>query len=965
MTEISNTYAETTKHRGSKTRKKKRSPMMEQYWSIKEAHPDKIVFFRMGDFYELFYKDAQTAAPLLGLTLTSRNKKSGDETPMCGMPHHSVSVHINKLLASGYKVALCDQVEDPKQAKGIVRREVTRILTPGMVFNPDELDSQKPHYLASWDVKGGTLSFLEPTTGECFFYSDWDGKDFLRILQSLSPVEIVLGPERLDSEKARLGLQPPFGRVVWSAHAPKASDASKGSDRLEAALFKEEGELPSCAKRLVSYGLSTYGALRTEGGTNPWLSTLSPFTERKFKNRLKITHRVQNHLEVFKTYGGVTEGTLYSAINRTKTAGGARTLRQWLQFPLGDPRDINQRLDAVEKWMSQLGQLKSVRKKLAGIGDLERRFGKVGQPQVHPRDFVQLGRALEQALEILPLAENSENTKDPGGVNRFSNGGNVGANDGGDNGARQSRWSLLHGLARTLNESFLDELPKNFREGGFLRSGIFSELDELIASAAAAQKAVGHMEAKEREATGIPSLKVRYNNVFGYFIEVTNTHKSKVPLGRYRRKQTLTNAERYVTEELDLLEQKVLAAKTKRAELELTYFNNLKQDVLAVSRDILQLAHIIARVDVLTALAWLALENNYVRPQWNDQGLFEIEGGRHPVVEKSLGSQFVENDIRLQRGRAALLTGPNMAGKSTIMRQLAITVLLAQMGSLVPARRASLSLVDQIFTRIGASDSLTEGLSTFMVEMKEAAEMLNESTSKSLVILDEVGRGTSTSDGVALAQSILEYFINERGPSLLFATHYHELTQLAQVYPEQVVNFHMGIESQGDKTQFTYQLEEGPSGRSYGVQVAAMAGLPQWVIDRARSLLGSKPFGESLSLSDTAPVESLGAGFKEDLALTEPAFSAFSEGQMDLFSSSGPVVVSKGLSKDFLGAESGPNGAADKESPIRASLNKGPQVRALQPKEKAALEDLKKISIHEMTPLEALNKISQWQKELF
>jgi DNA mismatch repair protein MutS len=764
-------------------KKKEPTPLMKQYWGVKSAHPDKIVLFRMGDFFEMFHEDATTAAPLLGIALTVRNKKSGDQTPMCGVPHHSIAGQINKLLEAGKKVAICDQVEDPKLAKGLVKREVTRVLTPGMVFDPETLDAQAPNYLMAFDAK--TLSFMDSTTGECFYYLVQDEKRKKQLIETLAPVEIVLNEA---SEAQFFVIKPETWSGVVSFHEGLLNDDSLG---------------PLSARRLLSYAQAMQG--------EEVIKALQPFEKRDSDFRMQISANVFRHLEVFKTYKGEKQGSLFYAINRTKTAGGARRLKSWLQFPLTDKDRIQARLERVEKWTGKLEDLKSLRQTLFKVGDLERRLGKVSQPHSHPRDLRSLSESLGASLELLPSMEAFPQKKE--------------------------LHEKLTPLRERLDSAFVEEIPNQFRDGGFIAKGFHAALDELIDVASNSQEKVRALEAREKELTGIQSLKVRYNNVFGYYIEVTNTHQSKVPTDRYQRKQTLTNAERYVTDELSELEKKVITAKTKRADLELEILSDLKRQVQLLLRPLLTLADQVNQLDVLSSLAWLALENSYVKPELIEEGAFVLEGCRHPVVEQMMTQNFVPNDVSIQHGQSILLTGPNMAGKSTLMRQVALCSLLAQMGSFVPARQARLPVVDKIFTRIGASDFLTEGLSTFMVEMQETAEMLNEATPRSLVILDEVGRGTSTYDGMSLAQSILEYFIRKLKSYTLFATHYHELTQLVDRYPETLINKHMAISDKKGEIHFRYHLADGPAQKSYGIQVARLAGLPKEVIQYAAQIL--------------------------------------------------------------------------------------------------------------------------------
>ncbi len=829
------------------------TPLMKQYWSVKSSHPDKIVLFRMGDFFEMFHDDAKTAAPLMGIALTARNKKSGDETPMCGVPHHSIAGQINKLLSAGKKVAICDQVEDPKTAKGLVKREITRILSPGMVYDPETLEAQAPNYICSFDKK--SVSFMDSTTGECFYFLLDETSQISPFIETLSPVEIILSEKQEDDFHK---LKPSNWNGLVSFHEE---------------VSESEGEIPESALRLLSYAVFMQGP--------SVLDSLHPFEKRSSRLRMEVSSQVFRHLEIFKTYKGDRENTLFDAINRTKTAGGARKLRNWLQFPLLDREEIEFRQNQVEEWTKRYEDLKMVRKTLYSVGDLERRIGKISQPQCHPRDLTSLCDSMDSALELLPFYHNFAEKKEA--------------------------VEQLKSLRDTLSQAFVDELPVNFRDGGFIATGFNSKLDDLIHIAQDSQTEVRQLEADEKEKTGIPSLKVRYNNVFGFYIEIRNTHKSKVPKDRYQRKQTLTNAERYVTDELNELEKRVITAKSKRADLEIEILNDLKKQITDSMRNLVELASESNTLDVYTALAYLAVENNYCRPELKKQGEIEIEGSRHPVIEQVLSTQFIPNDINLGSNQCLLLTGPNMAGKSTLMRQVAITSLLAQVGSFVPARKACLPIVDKIFTRIGASDFLTEGLSTFMVEMTETAEMLKKATENSLVILDEVGRGTSTYDGMSLAQSILEYFVNTLKSYTLFATHYHELTDLDKKYPDRLLNRHMTISEEKGQLIFRYQLKEGPAQKSYGIQVAKLAGLPASVVKYADKLLKEYEKNHDQQVQGSS--------------------------QLDLWQS---VLEQK-----------------EEE-----------ETTAIDPEVQKWLTAIRELEIQSLTPLDALNRLAKWQQEL-
>lgn len=786
------------------------TPLMRQYWDIKAAHEDKILLFRMGDFFEMFFDDAIKAAPILGIALTQRNKKSADETPMCGMPHHSIAGPINKLLKAGLKVAICDQIEDPKMAKGIVKRAVTRVLTPGMVYDPETLSQSESNYLAC--VDGSVLACVDTSTGESFYLSDLADQEVKRLISLLPIVELV-GRDKDQGD---------FAKQAYAYHGLYSVQAL--------AQIDSQQNLPTAALRLLAYIQSLSGQ---EG-----LKTLRPFESRQLQKRMELSATVVRHLEIFSNYKGSSEGSLFEAIDRTKTSGGARRLKQWISFPLLEEKEIEERFNQVQRWSSDLAKLKRLREVLGQMGDIERRLGKIAQPQSNARDLLALSSAVQAGLSALEIAD----IKIPAAT-------------------------VLENLEKEISHTLVDEPPLLTRQGHMIRGGYSSELDELIELASNSQSLLQKMEEQEKSRTGISSLKIRYNQVFGFYIEVTNTHKDKVP-AHYMRKQTLTNAERYCTDELLELEKKVLSSQSKRADLEYLIFENLRQKCLSTAADLLHLASLCSELDVFAGFAWLSVESKLVRPKLKSGGNLFLKASRHLVVEKSLqknhGGAFVANDISLETGGCLLLTGPNMAGKSTLMRQIAITAIMAQMGCFVAADQAELPLFDHIFTRIGASDQLTEGLSTFMVEMTETAEMLQNCTQRSLMIVDEIGRGTSTFDGMSLAQAILEYILTRKAAMTVFATHYHELTALESRFA-QLKNAHMTVSDRNGEIKFLHTLKSGPAQKSYGIQVAKLAGLPEMITSRAQALLketegrvvqatpAAKSVSAQLSLLDQVP----------------------------------------------------------------------------------------------------------------
>ncbi len=843
---------------------------MKQYWDIKSVHQDKVLLFRMGDFFEMFFDDAVKAAPVIGIALTQRNKKSQDETPMCGMPHHSIAGPINKLLSHGFKVAICDQLEDPKLAKGIVKRGVTRVLTPGMVYDSDTLDGTKPHYLVSLDTE--SMSFLDSTTGESFFFKSKKSSELLRFLQILPVAEIVL------AQKDQ-GLIESLQGTLVSYH----------EDLIENTHPLLQNQAPDSAARLLSY-------VRELSGVES-MATLSPFIEKDLEHRLDVSSTTLRHLEVFSTYKGEGLGSLFHAMNRTQTSAGSRLLRQWLSFPLRDQKAIEARLSTVDFWRSHVLELKRVRQVLGQMGDIERRLGKISQPQCNGRDLIALAGSIHagiSALEILVQAS--------GGTADFE---------------------AMRELAYRIERTIVEEPPLAIKQGYLIRTGISSELDELIQLSTHSQDLVSKMEAEEKEKTGISSLKIRYNNVFGYYIEITNTHKDKAP-SHYQRKQTLTNAERYCTDELVELERKVLSANAKRADLEYEFFEGLRKDILTQCPILIRLAQECSELDVLSSLAWLSLEEKYVRPQFSAAGALKLKASRHPVVEQTVKKNFIANDIEMRENSCLLLTGPNMAGKSTLMRQVALNAMMAQMGSFVPCDEATLPIFDAIFTRIGASDQLSEGLSTFMVEMTETSAMLKNATKDSLVILDEVGRGTSTFDGMCLAQSILEHLLSDVKSLTFFATHYHELTSLDQNFG-QILNAHMTVAEKNGEIRFLHTLVKGPALKSYGVQVAELAGLPGTVTKRAKGLLREL---ESRKVQATS-----------QLSLLDQLSDGFSDHFSDRSSKSDELSAVEKVELD------------PEELKREAAL-------------KSLLEEVQKYPLMQASPLEAMNQIAKW-KELF
>lgn len=843
------------------------TPLMRQFWDIKGAHRDKVLLFRMGDFFEMFFEDAVRAAPLLGIALTSRNKKSQDETPMCGVPHHSIEGPINKLLAAGLKVAICDQIEDPKFAKGIVKRAVTRVLTPGMVYDPATLDESRSNLIGAYQAR--RLALIDTSTGECFYFENCRLEDANRLLKNLEVVEFVSLPS-----DQNLGLE--LDGVVDTRFAFSGLEQDLASKNL------------ASNDLLLKYIESM--------GSRDLFKLLRPFEERDLVGCLQISEESLKHLEVFSNQFGSEEHSLFAACNRTKTPGGARSLRRSLMFPLTNKSEIQHRLDKVQAWRSEPSQLQRLRTCLASMGDLERRLNRLSLGQCNARDLRALAESVLSGLQALDMAEQKNSTPPQlsflDSALAFSNAGKT-----------------LREICEQVLSHIEDTPPVGVRQGFIIRQGVNSQLDELIDLSTNAQKLLQEMEAEERARTGISSLKIRYTQVFGFYIEVTNTHKEKVPID-YMRKQTLVNAERFSTDRLNDLEKRVLSAQTKRFELEFEIFENLRKSLLNQAAEILEIARCCSELDLVSAFAWLSLERNYVRPQFAENSTksrIYIADSRHPVVEQFLSNSstgFVPNTIELLQSSTFLMTGPNMAGKSTLMRQVALTVILAQAGSFVPASRCELPVFHQVFTRIGAHDALSQGLSTFMVEMKETAQMLKFAGENSLLILDEIGRGTATHDGFCLAQAILEHLLTQMKGTTFFATHYHELTLLEQKFPN-LKNGHMAILERGGEIQFLHTLRPGPAAKSYGVEVAKRAGMPISVVKRAHELLQGLESKENQSLTSlvTPPKSSA----------TEPS----------------------------------------EESNVNAEKLKMTQ---------RLLQEMKSFSLNEVTPLDTMRQVQKWQE---
>ena len=849
---------------------------MKQYWQIKSLHKDKILLFRMGDFFEMFYKDAEKAAPILNITLTARNKKASDITKMCGVPHHSIAKPIGKLLDAGFKVAICDQIEPVSQARGLVKRAVTRILTPGMVYDPESLDELRAHYLCAFD--DSSVSFTDTSTGEAFFYMIDDEQSRWHIICLLNPVELVLTAEQKKTMFSKKEWKD-FHFSVFEEKPPEETSQNKLAQSSDQKNRNDKTkQIPLSAYRLKSYITAQKGNIKI----------IQPFQQKRIGKELWFSSQAQDHLEIFKNYAGDTKDSLFSAVNRTKTPSGARLLKARLRSPSTDRKEIENRLNSVEKWLPQPEKIKKIRHLLSQIGDIERKLGKISHPQCNGRDLLSLAESLQMGLNLIPFDQTPCSSS-------------------------LEVLDSIHNLVNEIIHSIRPDAPIGTQEGNMIKKGVTEELDQLIEETEKRQSSLRRLEEQERLQTGISSLKIRYNSVFGYYIEVTKIHSKKVP-SYYIRKQTLTQAERYTIEKLQLIEEKILSSRTKRIEMELLIFENLKQKLMGALPDLFYLSRVICEMDVHVAWAYLAIEQSYTRPTFNTIPSLILVNSRHPVVEQKQKQHFVPNTIRMKEGECLLLTGPNMAGKSTLMRQVALNVILSQAGSFVPAEQAILPVFKKLFTRIGASDSLSQGLSTFMVEMKESVEILKQADEHSLVILDEIGRGTATYDGMSLAQAILEYLVQKKRSLIFFATHYHELSNLAKNFPK-IRNAHLSVSEKEGHIEFLYTLLSGALAQSYGIHVARLAGFPGEVVKRAEELLKKREDGTALYPQ-----------------------------QMDLFSATPKASHFKDSVNSVLSAKS-QNEKEDK------------QIQEL-------IKEIKSYPLQEKSPLETMNAVAGWKKNI-
>lgn len=791
------------------------TPLMKQHNAIKAKYPDALLLFRVGDFYETFGEDAIKASGILGIVLTKRANGYASHIELAGFPYHALDTYLPKLVKAGLRVAICDQLEDPKLTKKIVKRGITEIVTPGVVYNDKVLEHKENNFLAGIHIGPRTtgISFLDISTGE--FYLSEGGKDYIdNLLQSFRPNEVIVQKNKLREFIETYGdkfytstfedwvFTPEFAFNILQTHFQTTSLKGFGVDNLESGI--------------IASGAAMHYLAETQHDKISHISKLSRIEEDHYVWLDKFTVR---NLELLHSTNE-NALTLIDVIDHTLTPMGSRMLKRWMVMPLKDKQLIDERLEIVTSFLKEPDKTESLQKSVKQIGDLERLISKVAIGKINPREIVQIKRALYSVEEIKNLFDHAENNA----LNKIG-----------------EQLNACKIIRDRIEHDMHADPPALANKGNVIADGVSADLDELRNLAYSGKDYLLQIQQRESEKTGIPSLKIAFNNVFGYYIEVTNTHKNKVPED-WSRKQTLANCERYITEELKEYEEKILGAEEKILALETQLYNDLVIALFDYIKPIQLNASLISRVDCLLSFATVAVRNQYVRPEVDNGMVIEITNGRHPVIEQNLpaGEKYIANDIYLDNSsqQIIIITGPNMSGKSALLRQTALITLLAQIGSYVPAEKANIGLVDKIFTRVGASDNISSGESTFMVEMNETASILNNISSRSLILLDEIGRGTSTYDGISIAWAIAEYLHENKTfqPKVLFATHYHELNEMAKSL-HRIKNYHVSVKEIGNKVIFLRKLIPGGTEHSFGIHVAKMAGMPQRIIDRANDLL--------------------------------------------------------------------------------------------------------------------------------
>ena len=858
--------------------------MVKQYLEVKEKYPDAILFYRMGDFYEMFFKDAIIASKILDITLTSRDKNKEDSIPLCGIPYHAASSYIQKLVDQGYKVAICEQMEEASKAKGIVRREVIRVITPGMVLEDDYLQPKANNFLMAISLgeERFGLAILDASTGDFLATEVNTAQSLLDEVMRTEPKEIIF-PETAKEQAPAKHLMKAFPHALYSPLPPEVFDGERSRERLKAfSLLPPEGK----NQALQAVGAILFYVEETQKVQPGHLSRLEFYQVQDY---MVLDETTRKNLELFENLATRSrKGSLLEILDETVTSMGGRMLKRWLSSPLMDLDKINERLDKVSELKEKDVSRQRLRENMRQVKDIERLSARISLGIANARDLV----ALESSLNLLPEIKSIISPLEHESFKRYL-----------------QELDELPEIKDLLERAIEDNPPITLKEGGLIKKGFDSTLDRLREISREGKRWIADLETKERMRTGISSLKVRYNKVFGYYIEVTKPNLPSVP-SHYMRKQTVSNAERFITQELQEYETQVLNAEEEKETLEYQIFLQVLEKVSAEVPKIQRIAQALAEIDVLSALAEVGERYGYNRPQFNEGDSLAISEGRHPVLERmGLEERFVPNDLALnsEDRQILIITGPNMAGKSTIMRQAALISIMAQIGSFVPAKEANLCLVDRIFTRVGATDDLVRGRSTFMVEMEEVAHILRNITPRSLILLDEIGRGTSTFDGLSIAWAVTEYLHEESPwrPKTLFATHYHELTELALTRPR-IKNFHVAVKEWNDRVIFLRKLVEGGTSRSYGIQVARLAGLPPEVIDRAKEVLHNLEQGEFTE------------GGVPKLAISRKKKSTWDSHQRTLF----------------------------------------------QPPADPLRETLKKIDPNQLTPLEALNLLSEMKKRL-
>lgn len=819
------------------------SPMMKQYFEVKEKYPNTILFFRLGDFYEMFFNDAKTVSRELELTLTGRDCGQAERAPMCGVPFHSAETYIARLVAKGYKVAICEQMEDPALAKGIVKRSVIRVITPGTVMESSMLDEAKNNYIASIYYFGENIGicFADISTGE-LDATTLTAKEpevlsqlVINELSRFSPREILINPEFTDfgdaakfiSEKLSAALECMDFEVYAPDACTEAVRRQFHAEVLERSAVLEQREIVMALGALLDY------LKRTQITGLERMEEINVYTEAK---AMRLDLNTRRNLELTETMRSKERrGSLLWVLDKTKTAMGKRLIRAWLEQPLLSPAKITLRQNAVAEFCDNRPLLDSITESLTGIFDLERIMTRVVYGSVNGKDLRALWSALTRLPQLKALAAGCEATQLK---------------------TIEKQIDALEDICALIDKAIVEEPPHTIREGGIIRAGYDAALDAVKNDMTNGKQLIAELEARERAATGISKLRVGFNRVFGYYLEVSNAFKDKTP-EHYIRKQTLANGERYITQELKELENRILGAHDKSIAMESKLFEDVRRTVADQLTRVQETAKAVAQLDVLASFAAVSVKNDYTRPSVTMNGRIYLKDSRHPVVEALLGGStpFVPNDLDMDpnQNRVSIITGPNMAGKSTYMRQVAVIVIMAQVGCFVPAASAEIGIVDGIYTRVGASDDLAAGQSTFMVEMAEVADILKNATKDSLLILDEIGRGTSTFDGMSIARAVIEYVHDKKlcGAKTLFATHYHELTELEDLLPG-VQNFSIAVKKRGDEITFLRRIVRGGADDSFGIEVAKLAGVPDKVVRRAKQVLQSLESGEAVTVPKNA-----------------------------------------------------------------------------------------------------------------